>query len=227
MRTLSNPRRVRRLAAGLCMIGAPLTLLVGALLHPDSGNSASDHIAAIAANPGRNYASHTTILVGLVLFLGAILGLVHLLRQRAPAVADVGGALAIVGLFGATSIVAVDGIAFTQIGQPDADAQEMAALLDRITKSAGARVIAVVGALSLLVGMFVLAYGLWRTRAVPSWVPPGVAAAAIAFFVGQVTDSPVIFAVAFAAYLVTLGVVGWSVLSQSDDEWAGAQPAAG
>jgi hypothetical protein len=235
MRTLSDPRRLRRLAAGLCMIGAPLTLLVGALLHPDSGDSASAHIAAIAANPGRNYASHTTILVGLVLFLGVILGLVHLLRQRAPAVADVGGALGIVGLFGATSIVAVDGIAFTQMGQPDADAQEMAALLDRIMESAGARAIAVVSALSLLMGMFVLAYGLWRTRAVRSWVPPGVAAAAIAFFLGQVTDSRVIFAVAFAGYLVTLGVIGRSVLSQSDDEWAGqprspappAQPAAG
>lgn len=224
MRTLSDPRRLRRLGAGLCMIGAPLTLLVGALLHPDSGGSTSAHIAAIAANPGRNYASHTTILVGLVLFLGVIMGLVHLLRQRAPAAANVGGALAIVGLFGATSIVAVDGIAFTQIGQPDADAQEMAALLDRIMESTGARAIAVVGALSLLVGMLVLAYGLWRTRAGHSWVAPGVAAAAIVFFVGQVTDSRVIFTVAFAAYLVTLGLLGRTVLTQSDDEWEGQPP---
>jgi hypothetical protein len=224
MRTLSDPRRFCRLGAGLCMIGAPLTLLVGALLHPDSGDSTTAHIAAIAANPGRNYASHTMVLVGLVLFLGVILGLVHLLRQRAPAAANIGGALAIVGVFGATSIVAVDGIAFTQIGQPDADAQEMAALLDRITESAGARAIAVVGALSFLVGMLVLAYGLWRTRAVHPWVAPGVAAAAIVFFVGQVTDSSLIFAVAFAAYLVTLGLLGRTVLSQSDDEWEGHPP---
>lgn len=217
------------------MIAAPLTLLVGALLHPDSGGSASAHVAAISANPGRNYASHAAILVGLVLFLGVILGLVHLLRERAPAVANVGSALAIVGLFGATSIVAVDGIAFTQIGQPDANAQEMAALLDRIMESAGARAIAVVGALSFLLGMLVLAYGLWRTRVVPSWMALGVAAAAIALFAGQVTDNRVIFAIAFAAYLVTLGALGWTVLRQSDDAWAGkpltalppAQPAEG
>jgi hypothetical protein len=222
MRTLSNSSRFRRLGAGLCMIAAPLMLLVGALLHPDSGGSASAHIAAIAANPGRNYTSHTTILVGLVFFLGVILSLVHLLGARAPAVANVGGVLAIIGLFGATSIVAVDGIAFSQMGQPDADAQEMAALLDRIMKSAGARAIAVVGALSFLLGMLVLAYRLWRARVVGSWVAPGVATAAIGLFLGQVTDNRVIFAIAFAVYLVTLGPLGWTTLSQSDDEWAGA-----
>jgi hypothetical protein len=236
MRTISDLRRFRRVGTGLCMIGGPLMLLVGALLHPDSGGSASAHIAAIAADPGRNYASHTAILVGLVFFLGVILGLVHLLRERASAVANVGGALAIIGVLGATSIVAVDAIAFSQMGQPDADAQEMAALLDRILESAGTAAIAVVGALTFLLGMLALAYGLWRTQAVWSWVAPGVAAAAIALFVGQVTDNRVIFAVAFAVYLVTLGPLGWTTLSKSDDEWAGepaptavppAQPAAG
>ena len=224
MRTLTDPRRFRRLGSGLCMIAAPLTLLVGALLHPDSGDSASAHLAAIATDPGRNYASHTAILVGLALFLGVILGLVHLLRDRAPVAANVGGALAILGLFGATSIVAVDGIAFSQMGQPEANAAEMAALLDRIMESAGARAIAVIGALSFLLGMLVLAYGLWRARAVRSWVPPALAVAAIAFFLGQVTDNRVIFAFAFAVYLVTLGPLGWATLSQSDDEWA-RQPA--
>ena len=145
-------------------------------------------------------------------------------------------AVYVVGLFGATSIVAVDGIAFTQMGQPDANAQEMAALLDRIMESAGARAIAVVGALSFLLGMLVLAYGLWRTRVVSSWVAPGVAIAAIALFLGQVTDNRVIFAIAFALYLVTFALLGWTTLRQSDDEWAGepsptavppAQPAAG
>ena len=221
MRTLSDTRRFRRLGGGLCMIAAPPTLLVGALLHPDSGGSASAHVAAIAADPGRNYASHTAILVGLALFLGVILGLVHLLGERAPVAANVGGTLAILGLLGATSIVAVDGIAFSQLGQPEANAAEMAALLDRIMESAGARVIAVVGAFSFLVGMLVLAYGLWRTRAVRSWVAPALAAAAIAFFVGQVTDNPVVFAIAFALYLVSLGPLGWATLSQSDAEWAG------
>jgi hypothetical protein len=225
LRTLSDPRRFRRLGAGLCMIAAPLTLLVGALLHPDSGSSASEHVAAIAANPGRHYASHTTILFGLVLFLGVILGLVHVLKERAPAVANVGGALAIVGLFGATAIVAVDGVAFTQIGQPDADAQEMAALLDRIMESAGARAIAVVGALSFLLGMLALAYGLWRTRVVRPWMAPVMAVAAIAFFLGQVTDNRVVFAVSFAAYFLSLGLLGWMTLRQTDDEWAGEPPA--
>jgi hypothetical protein len=226
MRTLSDLRRFRRLGAGLCMIAAPLALLVGALLHPTGYGSANEHMAAIAEDPGRNYASHTVILAGLVLFLGAVLGLVHLLAERAPAAANVGGVLAVVGLFGATAIIAVDGVAFSQMGRPEANAEEMAALLDRTMESAGARAIAVVGAVSFLLGMLVLAYGLWRTRAVPLWIALGVAAAAIVFFLGQVTDNPVAFAIAFALYLVTLGAVGWTILSGSDDDWA-REPAPG
>ena len=221
MGAFSDPRRFRRIGAGLCMIAAPFALLVGALLHPRWDGSASAHIDAIADSPSRNYAAHTAILVGLVLFVGAVLGFVHLLRERAPAVANLGGALAIVGLFGATAIVAVDGIALSQMGQPEASDQEMSRLLDRIMESSGARAIAAVGGLAFLLGMLAVSYGLWRTRVAPTWVAVGVAAAAMTLFVGQVTDNSVIFAVAFALYLVTLSTVGWTTLNESDDEWAG------
>ena len=50
--------------------------------------------------------------------------------RRLPRTSEV--CSAILGLFGATSIVAVDGIAFSQLGQPEANAAEMGALLDRI-----------------------------------------------------------------------------------------------
>lgn len=219
MRTLSDTRRFRRLGAGVCMIAAPLALLVGALLHPDAGDSAGSRIAAIAENQGRNYASHTLLLIGLALFLGVILRLVHVLAKRASAAANVGGTLAIVGVVGATSVVAVDAIAFTQMGDPDANAEEMAALIDRIMESTGTRAIAGVGALSFLLGMLVLAYELWRARAAAAWVALGIAAAAIVLFLGQVTDNSVVFAIAFALYLVTLAPQGWAALNESDEEW--------
>ncbi len=144
-------------------------------------------------------------------------------RSDRRRLANLGGVLATVGVLGATSIVAVDGIAFTQIGQSDANAEQMVALLDRIMESTGARAIAVVGALSFLLGMLLLAYGLWQARVARLWIAPAVAAAAIGFFLGQVTDDPVIFATAFALYLVALAPLGWAVLSKSDDEWAGDQ----
>jgi hypothetical protein len=218
---LSDARHFRRLVAGFCLIAAPAVLLVGALLHPTSNDDAAVHLAVVVDNPDRYYAAHAIILVGLALFLPAILGLMHLLRQRMTAVGHVGGGLVMIGLFGATAVVAVDGFAVSQMGQPEASVEEMAALLDRIKESAGFRAIAVVGAIAFLLGVLLLAYGLWRAGAVQPWMAGGIGAAAIAFFIGQVTDNRIIFAFAFAFYLVAFGALGWRFLSESDEEWAG------
>ena len=66
-----------------------------------------------------------------------------------------------IGLSGATAVVAVDGIAVSRMAQPEANVEEMAALLDRIKESPGPRVIAIVTGVSLLLGMLLLALGLW------------------------------------------------------------------
>ena len=120
---LSDARHFRRLVAGFCLIAAPVVLLVGAMLHPQSKEAAAQHIAVVADNPGRYYAAHAIILVGLALFLPAILGLMHLLRERATTFAHLGGGLAMIGVLGATAVVAVDGIVISQMGQPDANVE--------------------------------------------------------------------------------------------------------
>jgi hypothetical protein len=114
----------------------------------------------------------------------------------------------------------VDGIAVSQMGQPQVSIEEMAALLDRIKESPGFRAVAVVAGVALMLGMVTLAYGLWRTRAVQPWMAGGGAAGAITVFVGVVTDNRIIFAMAFAIYLIALGPLGWRVLHESDDEWS-------
>jgi hypothetical protein len=224
---LSDARHFRRLVAGFCLIAAPLALLVGALLHPDSGDDATAHLAAVADNPDRNYAAHTVILAGLALFLPAILGLMHLLRQRLTALSHLGGGLAMIGLFGATAIVAVDGIAVSQMAQPGANADEMTALLDRILESAGFRAVGLIGAVALLLGVLLLAYGLWRAGAMQPWMAGATAVAAIVVLVAQLTHNRVIFAIAFAIYVVALAPLGWRILTESDDDWepAPASPA--
>lgn len=116
----------------------------------------------------------------------------HLLRERGTTFGHLGGGLAMFGLLGATAVVAVDGIAVSQMGQPGAYVQEMALLLDRIKESPGLRGVAIVAGVGLMLGMVVLAYGLARTRAVQPWMAGGVAAGAITFFVGVVTDNRLI-----------------------------------
>jgi hypothetical protein len=101
-------------------------------------------------------------------------------------------------------------------------------LLDRIMESAGFRAIAVVGAVGFLLGVLLLAYGLWRARAVQPWTASVIAVAAIAVFIGQVTDNRAIFAIAFVLYIVALAPLGKRILTESDEEWAreSAPPAA-
>jgi hypothetical protein len=217
---LSDARRFRKLVAGVCLIAAPAVLLLGALTHPQSERDAAGHLAVAAEDPDRYYAAHAILLVGLALFLPALLGLMHLLRGREIAFGHLGAGFAMIGLFGATAIVAIDGAAVTQMAQPEANADEMAALLDRIKESAGFRAIAVVGAIAWAVGMLLLAYGLWRARRVGPLVAVVIAAAAITVFIGEATDNRTILAIAFGLYLVALGPLGWLVLRQSDEEWA-------
>lgn len=218
---LSDARRFRRLVAGTCLIAAPVVLLVGAAVHPETQEDGAGHLGVVAEDTSRYFAAHAILLVGIALFLPAVLGLMHLLRHRATAPGHLGAGLAMIGLFGATAIVALDGIAVTQMAQPEANADEMAALLDRIKESAGLRAVAVVGALSWLAGVLLLAYGLWKARRVAPLVSVGTAAAAITVFIAQVTDDQTIFAIAFGLYLVALGPLGWRILVESDAEWSG------
>jgi hypothetical protein len=208
------------MVASLCLIAAPAVLFAGGLSHPRGEDAAAAHLAIVAQNPNRYYAAHAILLAGLALFLGAILALVHLIGERPAVLGPLGGGLAMIGLLGATAIVAMDGLVTSQMAQPEADRGEMAALLDRIKEFAGLRAIAGVSAIAFLLGMLLLAYGLWRTARPPRWTASAIAAGAIVFLIAQVTDNPLIFALAFAVYLVALAPLGWQILHESDEEWS-------
>jgi hypothetical protein len=113
------------------------------------------------------------------------------------------------------------------MAQPKANADEMTALLDRILESAGFRAIGLIGAVALLLGVLLLAYGLWRAGAMQPWMAGATAVAAIVVLVAQLTHNRVIFAIAFAIYVVALAPLGWRILTESDEDWepAPASPA--
>ena len=103
MSEIADARCLNGRIAGACLVAAPAVLLVGALIHPQVSHDASAHLAVVAQSPGRYYAAHAILLAGLVLFLPALLALVRPLSGTATAFNQLGGALAIIGLFGATS----------------------------------------------------------------------------------------------------------------------------
>src|SRR5256885_6457696 len=97
MLNLSDAHHLRKTVAGACMILAPACYLASAIVGPSSDNNSAAIIRATAAHQDRFYIATVLFIVGTVLLLPALLGLMHLMRERQVALGHVGGALALLG----------------------------------------------------------------------------------------------------------------------------------
>src|SRR5205814_9437436 len=95
--TRSHPSHFPKAAAGACMITSPLFLLASSAVSPPLKSGEGAQLAAIAHHPDRDYWFILLGLVGTVLLVPAVLGLMHVLRERAPGWGYIGGSLALVG----------------------------------------------------------------------------------------------------------------------------------
>src|SRR4051812_9654036 len=132
MLNLSDAHHFRKTVAGVCMILAPACLLAASIIGPSSDNNAGAILPATAGHPDRFYISTVLVIVGLVLLLPAVLGLMHMLRERMTAYGHVGGGLAMLGnlmlmLFGGVMLMQ------WQMVRGGADRAEMVSLYHRFT----------------------------------------------------------------------------------------------
>jgi hypothetical protein len=213
--------RFSRIAVGLCLIGAPLLTLVSALVSPQIKSDEAAQVAVIAAHSARYYEFALFTLLGAMLLVPALLGLMHLTRKRAPTLGNVGGSLALAG-----TLIAI-GDATTQLlvwqmGAPGADPAQMAELLKRYDAAAGSSLPFTVGGLALIAGVLILSVGLYRARAVPAWAAVGFVVGIVLNIAGFTAASTGILIVSSVILLAALGVIGWTVLGQSDDAWSEA-----
>jgi hypothetical protein len=186
------------------MVASAALSLATAVILPANKGDVGAQVAAVAASPGRFIAANLIALGSLVLLIPALLGLVHVLRDRRPRLALVGGGLALAGVMPVAIQIAL-GFVEWQMVAPGADRREMVALLDRIEFSTGFVPILIAAALPAI-GLSVLAYGLARTRLTPPWVAVLIAAGAIGLDVGFEIPS---LAVRMGAAALTLAAFGW------------------
>ena len=217
MRRLSDSHHFRKTIAGMCMVGAPLLLLVGMVIHPERKSDVGDQLAVVADNMDAWFAAHLIVLVSLVLAVPAVLGLMHMLREREVAFGHVGGGLAMVGILATTGVVAIDGFVGWQAAE--SPSPEMVALFERVTETAGVVIPFFVMSLGFAVGMLFLAAGLYRARAVQSWTAAMLGVGSIVLAVGNMMPSDVLSILGSAVLLVGFVQVGRMVLSESDEEW--------
>jgi hypothetical protein len=226
----SDSQHLRKIVAGSCMLLAPLVFVVAAVVSPKLETTAGKQLAVAADHADRFYISNLLAMVGLILFVPATLGLMHMVRERRASYGSVGGGLTMLGILGSLVGCGV-GFAIWQMASDGVQPAEVSAL-HGLTHTAGAVVpVSVVGMLGA-VGAVVLGAGLYLARVVDWWMALFFAAGIVCINVAFPAGLLALLIVGAALTLVGLGSIGLLVLRESDADWehtpdySGMRPAA-
>jgi hypothetical protein len=214
---LSDAHHSRKMVAGACMVVAPIVLLVAMVIHPASDMDEATQVATIADNLDAWYVAHLLAFVAIVLTVPVVLGLMHMLREREVTLGHVGGGLAMLGLLATTGIVAMEFVMWQMAGA--GSTAEAVALLERLNETTGIVIPFFIVSLGFAIGMACLALGLYRARAVQSWMAVSVGVGAIALGFAFATAMNWLAIVAAAFLVVGLGAIGRMVLRETDEAW--------
>src|ERR1700704_3948817 len=153
----ADPHRFRKTVAGTCMLISPALGLVGFIVSPGFHSGAGSQLATVAAHRDQWFISELLILLSLVAFVPAILGLMHMLREREVAHGHLGGALALMGTMAAIGTTAFDFVLWRMPATP-----AMASVVHSFQHTTGTFVLFDVAVFGLTVGLVVLCLGLVR-----------------------------------------------------------------
>ena len=98
MDALSNAHHFRKMVAGFCMFVAPLLMLISMIVESTIAKSEFSFVIGRVGNPDTGSLEQMLLVAGLVLMVPAMLGLMHMLREREVAFGHLGGAIALIGL---------------------------------------------------------------------------------------------------------------------------------
>jgi hypothetical protein len=214
---LSDAHHFRKTIAGACMVVAPLVLLAAMVIHPASDMNEATQVATIQDNLDAWYVAHLLALISIALTVPAVLGLMHMLREREVAFGHVGGGLAVLGLLAFTGLVAME-LVMWQMAAGGSTA-ETVSLLERLNSTAGIVIPFIFVSFGFAFGLACLAVGLYRARAVQSWMAISTASGAILLGFAVATAMNWLAVVAAAFLVVGLGAIGRMVLRETDEAW--------
>ncbi|GLW99601.1 hypothetical protein [Microtetraspora sp. NBRC 16547] len=214
MSALSDPHRFRRQAAGLCLIVAPLLYVAGVVADPAlRQGEGSDTVGVYGRYPDQVSVSASLLHWSWVLLLPGVIGMIHLIRQRAVVFGHIAGGLALLGIVNFSALMLGD--FFYSRLERALPAAQGALLADEAFADLGARYAFQIPGFIGLFGLFLLGLALAYAGHAPWWAPfamlPGILGAPI---------FPIGTAVGGSLYLAGAGVIGLRMLRMSDEEWA-------
>lgn len=196
-----------RVAAVSLVLTAVLMIIATVSSPPFAGGGAGQLAALNDAGPSATVSAMCFTLAQLFFVVGMV-GVGNLLMPLVPKLATLGVALAVLGGFGHT---VHGGVTMVQLGMASDVAHHAAhaAVLGQL-QSGPAAAFMLLGLLGTVLGILVLAIGLFRSRAVPRWVPVALWLFLLLEFVGSgisewaALASGIFYVVALAAVAVTL-----------------------
>jgi hypothetical protein len=204
----------RKSLTAACMIAAPVLFLASDSIWPVTSSESEDMLADATGATGRVYAGTLLALAALVLMVGAVIGLAHLLRERRPGLAVVGGAL---GLTGIVAIAAAFGALGIVLAEATGDEVTSGGrLVDDVMNRA---LPAFILGMLLNVGLVVLAIGLYKSRVVATWSAVALGVAAVVLAVANPLGAKPVILAAEVVLLAGLGSIGWMIMTETDEEW--------
>jgi hypothetical protein len=230
--SLSDAHGFRRMVAGTCMVLAPLFLLVGAIVHPGLETGAAAQVAVAEESRSAFFIGTLLVWLSIPLAVAAVLGLMHMLRERETALGHLGGAL---GLIGLVAFACMSGIAFViwQMGAAGAEQAQMAALLDRVRDSAGIIIPVYLMSIAFAGGMLAFMAGFMRSKVMPAPVAAAIGLGGVCVVLAWPVAATWLLVVGAALLTVGFGATGLTVLRESDSDWEhtpefrGMRPAGG
>jgi hypothetical protein len=202
---------IKRVGIGLSMILAWLMFALGFAIHPTQSTSGAEQLRVIVATSGRWDLAHVLILVSLVLFIPAVVGIMGFLKQRGAWLGLIGGAFVAIGVVSFAAWVGAEGLVSSALASLPANQQAaLAPAMHAIVVPRGALSLVANTSFLLIAGWLALAVGLFAARTVPRWMSVAMGVGAL-LLIGSVLAVQIGVAGA-AALAVGVGGMGLQVL---------------
>ncbi len=200
--------KLTRTTVAAALVVCAVLSVVSILLMPDFGGTMVERLESVAdAGAAAAISAFGFTLSQLPFAVGAV-GVVHLLRGRAPVLASLAGVLLVLGAFGHA---VYGGVSLTMLAMAHDPANHVvhADILTAGERSLVLLPFLAMGLLGTVLGLALLSVALWRGRLGPRWLPVAVVTFVVVEFGGAALSMWASYAavVLFFGVLVTLAVV--------------------
>lgn len=187
------------------LIAAPVLMLLSGLVLPQLRGPGGTELSVAASHPDLYYAYVLLGLAGGILLVPAVYGIVRRTCLRRARLGAIGGGLALVGA--ALSLADWGGeLVKVEMGALSTTYHDaMVALLGRFDSSARIAAPLQISGIAFLLGMILLAIGLFRGRTAPGWVCIGLIAGTLGNLAGFATGSLIVLDLGNAGLLLCMG----------------------